>query len=78
MLDIYSIVQTTKTTKTATKEIGFTAPMDGLVLSPGPGCVTPAPKNITGSLNISRGLNVNYKLYTARFNTKLGLYKTMW
>ena len=44
--------------------------MDGLDLSPGPGCDTPAPKNITGSLNTFRGLNVNYKLYTARFNTK--------
>ena len=44
--------------------------MDGLNLSPGPGCVTPAPKNITSSLNTSGGLNVNYKLYTVRFNTK--------
>ena len=62
-------MQTTKTT-TTTKEIRLTAPMDGLDLSPGPGCVTPAPKNITVSLNTSRGLNVNYKLYTARLNTK--------
>ena len=71
LIDIYSIVQITKTTRTTTKrEIRLTAPMDGLDLSAGPGCDTPAPKNITGSLNTFRGLNVNYKLYTARFNTK--------
>ena len=71
LIDIYSTVQTTTTATTAsTKEIRPTAPMDGLNLSPGPGCVTPAPKNITSSLNTSGGLNVNYKLYTVRFNTK--------
>ena len=67
LIDIYSIVQTTTT---ATKEIRPTAPIDGLDLSPGPGCATSAPKNITSSLNTFRGLNVNYKLYIARFNTK--------
>ena len=39
------MVQTT----TTEQEIGLTAPMDGLDSSRGPGCVTPAPKNITGS-----------------------------
>ena len=73
LIDIYSIVQTTTTATTATtatKEIRPTAPIDGLDLSPGPGCATSAPKNITSSLNTFRGLNVNYKLYIARFNTK--------
>ena len=41
-----------------------TAPMDGLVLSPGLGCVTPAPKKITGSWNTLGGLNKNYGLNT--------------
>ena len=70
LIDIYSIVQTTTTATTATKEIRPTTPIDGLDLSPGPGCATSAPKNITSSLNTFRGLNVNYKLYIARFNTK--------
>lgn len=41
---IHSIMQTT-----TEQEIGLTAPMDGLDSSRGPGCVTPAPINITGS-----------------------------
>ena len=46
------------------QEMKLTAPMDGLVLSWGPGCVTPAPRNITGSWNILDGLNKNYWLHT--------------
>ena len=41
---IHSIVQT----KTE-QDIRLTAPIDGLDSSRGPGCVTPAPINITGS-----------------------------
>ena len=41
----------------------LTAPMDGLDLSRGPGCDTPAPKNITGSWNILGGLNIKYGLF---------------
>ena len=51
-------------TTTTEQEIGLTAPMDGLDSSRGPGCVTPAPKNITGSWNILGGLNVNYEIWT--------------
>ena len=46
MINIHYIVQTTTTA--TTKEIKRTAPMDGLDSSRGPGCDTPAPKNITG------------------------------
>ena len=42
----------------------LTAPMDGLVSSRGLGCVTPAPKKITGSWNTLGGLNKNYGLNT--------------
>ena len=44
-MDIQSVVRAT----TAKQEMRLTAPIDGLDLSPGPGCDTPAPKNITGS-----------------------------
>ena len=47
---------------TTEQEIGLTAPMDGLNSSRGPGCVTPAPKNNTGSSNNLGGLNENYGL----------------
>ena len=43
------IHSTAPKTTTTEQEIGLTAPMDGLDSSRGPGCVTPAPKNITGS-----------------------------
>ena len=49
--------------KTAKQEIRLTAPMDGPDLSRGPGCDTPAPKNITGSWNILGGLNIKYGLF---------------
>ena len=55
-------------TTTTEQEIGLTAPMDGLDSSRGPGCVTPAPKNITGSWNILGGLNVNYEIWTSWLN----------
>ena len=45
----------------------LTAPMDGLDLSRGPGCDTPAPKNITGSWNILGGLNRKYGLFYSLF-----------
>ena len=38
----------------------LTAPTDGLVSSRGLGCVTPAPKKITGSWNTLGGLNKNH------------------
>lgn len=49
----------TKKRKTE-QEMRLTAPMDGLVSSRGLGCVTPAPKKITGSWNTLGGLNKNY------------------
>ena len=42
----------------------LTAPMDGLVSSRSLGCVTPAPKKITGSWNTLGGLNKNYRINT--------------
>ena len=47
------------TTAKTDQEMRLTAPMDGFVWSPGVGCVTPAPRNITGSWNILGGLNKN-------------------
>ena len=46
MKDIHYIVRATIKTEA---EMRLTAPIDGLNSSRGPGCVTPAPKNITGS-----------------------------
>ena len=57
---------------TAKQEITLTAPMDGLDSSRGPGCDTPAPKNITGSWNILGGLNRKYG------ETKRRKRKIMW
>ena len=57
MQHIHFIVQLT-----TEQEVGLTAPMDGLNSSRGPGCVTPAPKNNTGSSNNLGGLNENYGL----------------
>ena len=42
----------------------LTAPMDGLASSLGLGCVTSAPKKITGSWNTLGGLNNNHGLNT--------------
>ena len=53
-IDIHSVVRVTTKKKQETR---LTAPMDGLNLSRGPGCDTPAPKNITGSWNTFGGLN---------------------
>ena len=41
------------------QEMRLTAAIDGLDLSPDLGCVTPTPKNITGSWNSIGGLNIN-------------------
>lgn len=46
-----------KSTATTQQEMRLTAAIDGLDLSPDLGCVTPAPKNITGSRNILGGLS---------------------
>ena len=61
IVHIHYIVKLTITTATK-QELGLTAAMDGFDLSRGPGCVTSAPKIITGSWNILGGLNVNYRL----------------
>ena len=45
--------------------------MDGLDLSRGPGCDTPAPKNITGSWNILGGLNRKCRLFCSLFNVDI-------
>lgn len=45
--------------------------MDGLNLSRGPGCDTPAPKNITGSWNIFGGLNRKYGLLSIPYLTSI-------
>ena len=58
---IYSIEGTAAKTE---QERRLTAPVDWLVSSRGLGCVTPAPKNITGSWNTLGGLNKKYGLYT--------------
>ena len=50
--------------------------MDGPDLSRGPGCDTPAPKNITGSWNILRGLNIKYGLFNSLFNVDIQ-YKSL-
>ena len=42
--------------------------MDGLVLSLLPGCVTSAPKNITGSSKTFKGLNGNHTVYKKKYN----------
>lgn len=62
MVHTHYIAKRIRTTATK-QEIGLTAAMDGFDLSRGPGCVTSAPKIITGSWNILDGLNVNYRLY---------------
>ena len=43
--------------------------MDGLNLSRGPGCDTPAPKNITGSWNTFGGLNRKSGLFSNPYLT---------
>lgn len=40
--------------------------MDGLVLSLLPGCVTSAPKNITGSSKTLEGLNGDHTVYNTK------------
>ena len=62
MVHTHYIAKRIRTTATK-QEIGLTAAMDGFDLSRGPGCVTSAPRIITGSWNILDGLNVNYRLY---------------
>ena len=54
----------------------LTAAMDGLDISRGPACDTPAPKNITGSLNILGGLNRKYRLFYSLFNVDIQ-YKSL-
>ena len=54
---------------TAKQEMRLTAPMDGLNLSRGPGCDTPAPKNITGSWNTFGGLNRKSGLFSNPYLT---------
>lgn len=56
---IYCIVRSTAITLTE-QTIVLTAAMEGFDSSPGLGCVTPAPKNITGSWNILVGLDENH------------------
>ena len=58
------ICSTERATAKTEQEMGLTAPMDGPLSSLGSGCVTPAPRIITGAWNILGGLNKNWKDYT--------------
>ena len=57
---IWSIFSTEGATRKTEQEMTLTAPTDGLVSSRGLGCVTPAPKKITGSWITLGGLNKNH------------------
>lgn len=63
--DIHSVAGAKTTAK---QEIRLTAPIDGLDLLRSVECVTPAPKNITGSRNIFGGLNIKHTFFYSLFD----------